>query len=133
MQWLTVKRLKLANIPSAFPLVQLHHRGLTLAQWTDYARSILVASNGANTQGFLVAFDGQGTVHGILHYERRGDVEGRFRMIATNIMVCGLFHRHRVRVTKALIEALSQMRQDFDCEHVAVEVPANEHLLSLGS
>ena len=133
MQWLTVKRLKLANIPSAFPLVQLHHRGLTLAQWTDYARSILVDSNGSNTQGFLVAYDGQGTVHGILQYEMRRDVEGRFRLIATNIMVCGLFHRHRVRVTKALIEALSQMTQDFSCEHVALEVPANEHLQSLGS
>jgi len=80
MQWLTVKRLKLADIPSAFPLVQLHHRGLTLAQWTDYARSILVDSNGANTQGFLVAYDGQSTVHGILQYEMRRDVEGRLRM-----------------------------------------------------
>jgi hypothetical protein len=95
--------------------------------------SILVDNNSAIAQGFLIACDGQGTVHGILQYERRRDLEGRLRMIATNIMVCGLFHRHRVRVTTALIEALSQMRQDFDCEHVAVEVPANEHLLSLGS
>jgi len=133
MRWLTIRRLKLADIPSAFPLIQLHHRGLTLAQWTNYARGILIDSNGVNAPGFLAAYDGQGTVHGVLQFEMRRDVEGRSRLIATNIMVCGLFHRHRVRVTKALIEALSQMTQDFGCEHVALEVPANEHLLSLGS
>lgn len=133
MQWLTVRRLKLADIPSAFPLIQLHHRGLTLAQWTDYARGILIDSNGVNARGFLAAYDGEGIIHGVLQYERRRDVEGRLRLIATNTMACGLFYRHRIRIIKALAQSLSQMAHDSGCEHVAFEVSANDHLAPLGS
>lgn len=133
MKWLTVKKLKLADIASALPLIQLHHKNLELAEWTDFARGIFVHSNGANTQGFLVVYDGQDTIHGILQYERRRDVVGQYRMVATSIMVCGLFHRHRIRVTRALIQSLSDMARDLSCEQVAIEIPANEYLLSLGS
>jgi hypothetical protein len=133
MQWLTVRRLKLADIPSAFPLIQLHHRGLTLAQWTDYARGILIDSNGVNARGFLAAYDGEAINHGVLQYERRRDVAGRPRLIATNIMACGLFHRHRIRIIKALSQSLSQMAPDFGCERVAFEVSANDRLAPLGS
>jgi hypothetical protein len=133
MQWLTVRRLKLADIPSAFPLIQLHHRGLTLVQWTDYARGILVDSNGVNARGFLAAYDGEGINNGVLQYERRCDVAGRPQLIATNIMACGLFHRHRIRIIKALSQSLSQMATEFGCEHVAFEVSANDHLTPLGS
>jgi hypothetical protein len=133
MQWLTVRRLELADIPSAFPLIQLHHRGLTLAQWTDYARGILIDNNGVNAQGFLAAYDGEGIIHGVLQYERRRDVESQLRLIATNTMACGLFHRHRIRIIKALSQSLSQMAPDFGCEHVAFEVSANDRLAPLGS
>ena len=133
MRWLTVKKLKLADAASALPLIQLHHKELGLAEWTDYARDVLNDSNGGNTQGFLVAYDGQGTVHGILQYEMRRDLVGQSRMVATNILVCGLFHRHRVRVTRALTESLSDMASDFDCEQVAITIPAIDYLQSLGS
>jgi hypothetical protein len=133
MKWLTVKRLKLEDIASALPLIQLHHKDLGLAEWTDYARGVLIDSNDATTQGFLVVYDGQGTIHGILQYEMRRDLVGQSRMVATNIMVCGLFHRHCVRVTRALIQSLSDMARDLSCEQVAIEIPANEYLLSLGS
>jgi hypothetical protein len=133
MKWLTVKKLKLADIASALPLIQLHHKDLGLAEWTDYARGILLQGNDANTQGFLVVHDGQGTIHGVLQYERGRDLVGQSRMVATNIMVCGLFHRHRIRVTRALIQSLSDVAQDLGCEQVAIEIPANDYLLSLGS
>ena len=122
MQWLTVRRLKLADIPSAFPLIQLHHRGLTLAQWTDYARGILIDSNGVNVRGFLAAYDGEDINHGILQYERRRDVEGQLRLIATNIMACGLFHRHRIRIIKALSQSLSQMAPGKTCSPTPMAV-----------
>lgn len=127
MKWLTVKRLGLADISSAFPLVHLHRKELTLDQWSDYARGVLTKGNGADTQGFIAAFDGQGTMHGILQFEKSADVDGHFRIIATNIIACGLFLRHRLRVTTALKQALSELAHESGCERVTFEVPASEH------
>lgn len=126
MKWITVRRLGLADIPSAFPLVHLHRKELTLDQWSDYARGVLTKDNGADTQGLIAAFDGQGTIHGILQYEKSAEVDGHSRVIATNIIACGLFLRHRIRVTTALKQALSKLALESGCERVTFEVPASE-------
>ena len=116
MKWLTVRRLGLADIPSAFPLVHLFHKELTVEQWSDYAREVLDDSTGGNAQGFLAAYDGQGTMHGILQYEKSLDPDGQIRMTVTTILACGLFHRHKVRVTMALRHALSNLAQECGCD-----------------
>lgn len=133
MQWLTVRRLKLADIPSAFPLIQLHHRGLTLAQWTDYARSILANGQDTKVQGFLAAFDSQGVIHGVLQYERRYDFDDHFQMVATDLIACGLFKRHHIRIIKVLSQCLSRTAKYYGCEKVAFEVSEDDQFAPLGS
>ena len=128
MEWLTVKPLEPGDVPSAFPLVRLHHKDLGLVQWTDYARGVLVGGEKPFEQGFLAACDNQGVIHGVLQYEVRRNLDGSGRVTATTIMSCGFLDRHRVRVTKVLIESLNALAGKLDCERVAVEVSAREEL-----
>lgn len=133
MQWLTIRRLELADIPSAFPLMRLHYQGLSLARWTNYARSILAGGQGTIVQGFLAAFDSQGVIHGVLQYERRYDVDGRFQMVATDLVACGLFKQHHIRIIKALSQCLSRMAKEYGCEQVGFEVSEGDQFAPLGS
>ena len=40
MEGLTIERLGLKDVAQAFPLIQLKHKALTIAQWTTYVQRI---------------------------------------------------------------------------------------------
>ena len=54
MQGLKIERLELKDISQAFPLIQLQHKGLTIAQWTEFAQRI-IDTNGGSQRGLLAA------------------------------------------------------------------------------
>jgi hypothetical protein len=105
-------------------LVRLHHKDLTLSQWTDYARCTLFEGKDVNSAGFILACDSRGTIYGIAQFEKRIDAEGNRQVIARNIMASGLFQQHRSRVITVLRQALDQMAQESGSAPFVVEHPA---------
>ena len=122
MQGLKVERLELKDIAQAFPLIQLQHKGLTIAQWSDYAQRI-IGTNGGNQRGILAARNNQGVIYGILQYEVRCNIEGLCQMGAANVVVCGLFQEHSVHLTAAMIQTLERMALELGCQRVLIVVP----------
>lgn len=124
MASLTVRRMKLEDIPIAFPLVSLHHKDLTLSQWTDLARGVLSEGNDTTSAGFILVCDSQGTIFGIAQFEKCADAKGDSKIVSNDMMVCGLFQKHRDLNITALQQALNQMAQEAGSAQFVVEHPA---------
>jgi hypothetical protein len=122
MQGLKIERLKQNEISQAFPLIQLHHKGLTVAQWTDYAQRI-IGTNGESQRGILVARNDQGVIYGILQYEVRCNIEGLCQMGAANVVACGVFQEHSVQLTAAMFKSLERMAVELGCQRVLIVIP----------
>jgi hypothetical protein len=122
MQGLKVERLELKDISQAFPLIQLHHKGLTIAQWTEFAQRI-IGANGGSQRGILAARNNQGVIYGMLQYEVRCNIEGLCQMGAANVIACGLFQEHSVQLTAAMIKTLERMALELSCQRVLIVVP----------
>ena len=122
MQGLKVERLDTKDISQAFPLMQLQHKGLTIAQWADYARRI-IGANGGSQRGILAARNDQGVIYGILQYEVRCNIEGLCQMGAANVVACGLFQEHSVQLTAAMVKTLERMALELGCQRVLIVVP----------
>jgi len=122
MQGLNIERLEPKEISQAFPLIQLQHKGLTIAQWSDYAHRIVASSDGRQ-RGILAARNNQGVIYGILQYEIRCDIEGLRQMAAANVVACGLFQEHNVHLTAAMIETLERMALESGCRRVLIVFP----------
>ena len=122
MQGLKIERLEPKDIAQAFPLIQLQHKGLTIAQWTDYAQRI-IGTNRGSQRGILAARNDQGVIYGILQYEVRCNIEGLCQMGAANVVACGLFQKHSVQLTAAMIKTLERMALEVGCQRVLFVVP----------
>jgi hypothetical protein len=122
MQGLKIERLDPKNISQAFPLIQLQHKGLTIAQWCDYAQRI-IGANGGSQRGILIARNDPGVIYGILQYEVRCNIEGLCQMGATNVVACGLFQEHSVQLTAAMIKTLERMALEVGCQRLLIVVP----------
>ncbi len=122
MQGLKIERLELKDISQAFPLVQLQHKGLTIAQWTEFAQRI-IGTSGGRQRGILAARNDQGVIYGILQYEVRCSIEGLCQMGAANVIACGLFQEHSVQLTAAMIKTLERLALELGCQRVLIVVP----------
>jgi len=122
MQGLKVERLELKDISQAFPLIQIQHKGLTIAQWADYAQRI-IGTSGESQRGILAARTNQGVICGILQYEVRCNIEGLCQMGASNVVACGLLQEHSVDLTAAMIKTLERMALELGCRQILIMVP----------
>ncbi len=122
MQGLKIERLELKDISLAFPLIQLQHKGLTIAQWTEFAQRI-IGTSGGRQRGILAARNDQGVIYGILQYEVRCNIEGLCQMGGANVVACGLFREHSVQLTAAMIKTLERMALEVGCQRVLIVVP----------
>jgi hypothetical protein len=122
MQGLKVERLEPKDISQAFPLIQLQHKGLTIARWTEFAQRI-IDPNGGSRRGLLAARNDQGVIYGILQYEVRCNIEGLCQMGAANVVACGLFQEHSVQLTAAMIKTLERMALEVGCQRLLIVVP----------
>ena len=123
MACLTVRRMKLEDIPIAFPLVSLHHKNLTFSQWTDLARRVLSEGNGTASTGFILVCDSQETIFGIAQFEKCADAKNDSKIVSNDMMVCGLTQQHCALITTALQQALGQMAQEAESAQFVVEHP----------
>ena len=128
MACVTIRQLKLEDVALVYPLVRLHQKHLTLAEWTNYARGVLFEENEVNSGGFVLACDCRGTIYGLVQYQKRLGAGGGAEIIETNMMAAGLFQKHRLLLTTALRQALSQMAQESGCTAYIVEDPARRPL-----
>jgi hypothetical protein len=126
MQGLNIVRLEPKDISQAFPLIQLHHKGLTIAQWSDYAQRI-IGTSGDSQRGILAARNNQGVIYGILQYEVRCNIEGLCQMGAANVVACGLFQEHSVQLIAAMVKALERMALELGCRRVLIVVPESSN------
>ncbi len=122
MQGLKIERLELKDISQAFPLIQLQHKDLTIAQWTEFAQRT-IGTSGGRQRGFLAARNDQGVIYGILQYEVRCNIEGLCQMGAVNVFACGLFQEHSVQLIAAMIKTLERLALELDCQRVLIVVP----------
>ncbi len=131
MQGLKIERLELKDISLAFPLVQLQHKGLTIAQWTEFAQRI-IDTNGGSQRGFLAARNEQGVIYGILQYEVRCNIEGLCQMGAANVVACELFREHSVQLIAAMIKTLERLALELGCQRVLIVVPETGDPVTIG-
>jgi len=131
MQGLKIERLELTDISQAFPLIQLQHKGLTIAQWTVFAQRI-IDTNGGSQRGILAARNDQGVIYGILQYEVRCNIEGLCQMGAANVVACGLFQQHSVQLTAAMIKTLERLALELGCRRVLIVVPESSDSATIG-
>jgi hypothetical protein len=122
MQGLMIERLELKDFAQAFPLIQLKHKALTIAQWTTYAQRITDTNEGSQ-RGILTARNDQGVICGILQYEVRCNIEGLCQMGAANVVACGLFQEHSVQLIAAMIKTLERLALEVGCQRVLIVVP----------
>jgi hypothetical protein len=122
MEGLTVERLELKDVAQAFPLIQLKHKALTIAQWTTYVQRI-TDTDGGTHRGILAARNDQGVIYGMLQYEVRCNVEGICQMGAASLVACGLFQEQSVQLTAAMVKTLEQMALELGCQRVLIVVP----------
>jgi hypothetical protein len=126
MEGLTIERLGLKDVAQAFPLIQLKHKALTIAQWTTYVQRITDTDGGIH-RGILAARNDQGVIYGMLQYEVRCNVEGYCQMGAANLVACGLFQEQSVQLTAAMVKTLEQMALELGCQRVLIVVPENSN------
>lgn len=122
MKGLMIERLELKDFAQAFPLIQLKHKALTIAQWTTYAQRITGTDEGSQ-RGILAARNDQGVICGILQYEVRCDIEGFCQMGAANLVDCGLFQEQSVQLTAAMVKTLERMALELGCQRILIVVP----------
>ena len=122
MQGLKIERLELKDISQAFPLIQIQHKGLTMAQWTEFAQRI-IDPNGGSQRGLLAARNDQGVIYGILQYEVRCNIEGLCQMGAANVVACGFFREHSAQLIAAMIKTLERLALELGCQRVLIVVP----------
>ena len=126
MEGLTIERLELKDVAQAFPLIQLKHKALTIAQWTTYVQRI-TDTDGGTHRGILAARNDQGVIYGMLQYEVRCNVEGYCQMGAASLVACGLFQEQSVQLTAAMVKTLEQMALELGCQRVLIVVPENSN------
>jgi len=126
MEGLTIERLGLKDVAQAFPLIQLKHKALTIAQWTTYVQRI-TDTDGGSHRGILAARNDQGVIYGMLQYEVRCNIEGYCQMGAANLVACGLFQEQSVQLTAAMVKTLEQMALELGCQRVLIVVPENSN------
>jgi hypothetical protein len=131
MQGMKIERLELTDISQAFPLIQLQHKGLTIAQWTEFAQRI-IDTNGGSQRGILAARNDQGVIYGVLQYEVRCNIEGLCQMGAANVVACGLFQQHSVQLTAAMIKTLERLALELGCRRVLIVVPKSSDSAIIG-
>lgn len=119
MDTLKIETLPRSEVAVVFPLVQLLFKDLELEQWTRHADE-LIAPDG--WRGILIARDLREVVLGMLQYEHRVGLDGTSFMAGSNILACGLTHRHRVRIAAMMIEGLERLAQRSACQIVRSEI-----------
>lgn len=121
METLKVETLERRDIANVFPLVQLLFKHLELEQWAKHADR-LIAPEGEEWRGILVARDLREVILGMLQYEQRVSLDGTPFMTASNILAYGLTQRQRVRVAVTMIEGLERVAQRCECRAVRCEI-----------
>jgi hypothetical protein len=131
LQGLKIERLELEEISLAFPLIQLQHKDVTIAQWTEFAQRI-IDTRGGSQRGILAARNDQRVIYGILQYEVRCNIQGLCRMGAANVVACGFFREHSVQLIAAMIKTLERMALELGCQRVLIVYSESSDSATIG-
>lgn len=110
----------------AFPLIREQLPGLTLDQWTAYARAL--AGESETGEGGIIACERKGRIRGLYAWQSAPDPSHRKVMRVHHFTVLEVVHRNAA--TRSLIDAMHRQAEAMGCGAVRVELPTGSFALT---